>query len=1135
MFDPLLDEADARIAKLRAPTSKRAAVAFSPKVENKPQRPFEPQPLPNFDVAEGLEVNLFAENPQLAKPIQMNFDPQGRLWVASSAVYPQIAPGQKASDTILVLEDTNGDGKADKSTVFAEGLFIPTAVEPGDGGVYVGQSTELLHYKDTNGDGKADQRRIVLSGFGTEDTHHTIHTLRWGHNGRLYFNQSIYIRTDTETPHGVVRLKSGGILELRPQSMSMDIFLRGFCNTWGHAFDRFGQSFVTDGCGSQGVSFGIRGATYLTYAQMRRELKSISPGSYPKFCGLEIIQSEHFPPDWQGTLVTCDFRANRIVRFGLEEQGSSYVTKELPDVLRSTNVTFRPIDVKLGPDGALYIADWSNPIIQHGEVDFRDPRRDQVHGRIWRVTAKGRPLISKPNLANAKTEALLNQLLSPNDFNRNQARRVLIERGEKIKPALAKWVQNQSASQAKLEGLWLYQALDSVNAELLKTLLHASDGRIRAAAARVLGTWHDRIPEAADWLAAATRDAHPRARLEAVRAIAYIPTARSAELVLQALEMPMDPFLDYAVWLSINDLAPQWIDAVQSGAWSHHGREKQLEFALKALPPAQAGSVFGKIIKDQVIAKDGSGPWIELIGTTGGSKEMRKLFDQVLKNGFDEAATVKALNALENAGRVRNVKPDGSLNDALKLLGHKSGSVHNAAIRLAGAWKLEKSVPQLAKLAASSAVDTQKAAFDALRDIGGKEALNTLLTLADNSDAKIRRLAVVTAGSVGLDKAMPKITALIVETSEENESLELWRPLLSIRNGSKKIAQALPKSGLAESIAKAGIKAAREGGRNEPELVMALTRAANLDDAERTLTPEEMKHLGDVAAKADPVKGEKIYRRADLACVSCHAIGGAGSKVGPDLTSIGASAPMDYLIESILFPNRKIKEGYHTIEVQTKDEMEYSGIVLRETDDLLVMRDSTGKEVSIPKNTIESRRTGNSLMPSGLVDHLSAEDQADLYKFLSELGKPGPFDASKGNVARAWKLFLVTIDHAQFGTDKLVAGDLSVPGWRTVYSTVSGQVQKEDLQAELKTVANRNPMAAFAAAQLQLASAATVRLKVNGLEKPELWVNGKAVAVNSDASVSLGQGKHSVVVKLDPKTLPEFFRIEASESTFLVE
>src|SRR5207249_268919 len=203
----------------------------------------------SFIVAAGFEVNLFAADPLLAKPIQMNFDPQGRLWVASSEVYPQIRPGQVANDKIVVLEDTDGDGKADKTTVFADGLLIPTGVEPGDGGAYVANSTELVHLSASQPGRKADRRRVVLSGFGTEDTHHILHTFRWGPDGCLYFNQSIYIHSHIETPHGTRRLGGAGLWRFRPASLDLEIFRKGTCNPWGHERDRGESSFGTDGAG----------------------------------------------------------------------------------------------------------------------------------------------------------------------------------------------------------------------------------------------------------------------------------------------------------------------------------------------------------------------------------------------------------------------------------------------------------------------------------------------------------------------------------------------------------------------------------------------------------------------------------------------------------------------------------------------------------------------------------------------------------------------------------------------------------------------------------------------------------------------------------------------------------------------
>ena len=232
-FDPLIEKEESKIFELTAGLSD---AKFKPGAHLRPAElrdkaaasKYTPQPKPEFTVADGFEVTLWAENPLLAKPIQMNFDPEGRLWVASSEVYPQVEPGQSAHDKIIVLEDTNGQGKADKATVFADGLLIPTGVIPGDGGVYVAQSTELLFLKDTNGDGKADVKRVVLSGFGTEDTHHNLHTLRWSHDGRLFMNQSIYTRTETETPHGVHRLRSGGTMALRTDTLEIETLFRGW-------------------------------------------------------------------------------------------------------------------------------------------------------------------------------------------------------------------------------------------------------------------------------------------------------------------------------------------------------------------------------------------------------------------------------------------------------------------------------------------------------------------------------------------------------------------------------------------------------------------------------------------------------------------------------------------------------------------------------------------------------------------------------------------------------------------------------------------------------------------------------------------------------------------------------------------
>src|SRR5262249_28493101 len=189
---------------------------------------------------------------------------------------------------------------------FADGLLIPTGVEPGDGGAYVADSTDLLHLADTKGTGKADRRRVVLSGFGTEDTHHILHTFRWGPDGMLYFNQSTYIHSHIETPHGVRRLNGGGVWQFRPETMQLEVFARGFINPGGTIFDRAGQTFATDGANGEGITPLVPGASYSWAVGASRILNGLNPGS-PKHCGLEITSGRHLPGDWQGNLLTNDF------------------------------------------------------------------------------------------------------------------------------------------------------------------------------------------------------------------------------------------------------------------------------------------------------------------------------------------------------------------------------------------------------------------------------------------------------------------------------------------------------------------------------------------------------------------------------------------------------------------------------------------------------------------------------------------------------------------------------------------------------------------------------------------------------------------------------------------------------------
>jgi putative heme-binding domain-containing protein len=634
------------------------------------------------------------------------------------------------------------------------------------------------------------------------------------------------------------------------------------------------------------------------------------------------------------------------------------------------------------------------------------------------------------------------------------------------------------------------------------------------------------------------RDESPRVRLEALRALAKIPSAKSAELALSVLDKPMDPFLDYGLWLTINDLADPWIAAIKSGAWKVEGREKQLEFGLKAIEPEKASMVLGQLLQNNPFSRDGGGAWIELIGRAGGAKELQRLFDQVLANGFDESAAARAFAALNEASRLRNVRPSSGLENVGKLFDHSSEKIRAESLRLAGTWKdLKQYFPQLVSIA--GAADTPSAlrqiALDSLREIGGPGAINGLLPLCGaEKPLEIRQKAVLALAALDFRQAAPLAVAVLTATTNESDALELWRSLLGVKGAPASLARALPASGFPATPAKAGLRVAREGGRNEPELVLALTHSAGLEDAEVTLTAAEIQQIASlVAAQGDAARGEKAFRRLELGCVTCHAIGGVGGKVGPDLTSIGASAPVDYLVESLFYPNRKIKEGYHAVVLETQDGQELSGVLVRENNEQLVIRDVSNREVTLAKYAVKNRTMGGSLMPSGLIDNLASQERIDLFRFLSELGKPGSYDASRGGVARYWRVLPAFHTTEQFGLDKIVSGDLTGGEWQTVYSFVDGRLMREDIQNTMKQNRYAGLVGIFLGAKFQVATGGAVHFKLSGATGASVWIDGGPINVNPEFNAQLAGGPHSIVLRFDPVKLPEHVRIESSDVTFL--
>ena len=245
---------------------------------------------------------------------------------------------------------------------------------------------------------------------------------------------------------------------------------------------------------------------------------------------------------------------------------------------------------------------------------------------------------------------------------------------------------------------------------------------------------------------------------------------------------------------------------------------------------------------------------------------------------------------------------------------------------------------------------------------------------------------------------------------------------------------------LSRKAAQAGIRSVQKAGRNEPEFLLAIEKVGQLLSDQNNVNPDSFLKMADLAeSKGDPARGETVYRRPELGCVACHAIGGVGGQVGPDLTSIGASAPTDYLVESLIAPNAKIKEGYHSVILETNDGEEYSGILQSENGDEYFLRNAVNQIVSVPKQDVSEKTMGASMMPAGLLEVLSDQDKHDLLSFLSKLGEPGPFDAARNNVARRWKLRAGRHTDEQFGIERII-GDTSGSAWNPADTLVDGRL-----------------------------------------------------------------------------------------------
>ena len=435
--------------------------------------------LTQMTVGQNLKVEVFASEeqfPELVNPVQMSFDTKGRLWVAVWKSYPQWQPKTPMDDKLLILEDTNGDGRADKRTVFAGDLANPTGFEFWNGGVIVADQPNLLFLKDTNGDDRYDTREILLHGFDSADSHHAINSFVFDPGGALYMQEGIFHRTQIETPWAtVLRQADGGVYRFEPRTWKVDTYVpMNFPNPHGHVFDGWGRDIIFDGTGGQpywGPSFSTR-----KYYPAMETTKAPRPGPVRTrpVGAAEFITGSHFPESMRGNMIVLNVIGFRgLLNYRMTDEGAGQKSEEVEPILQSADENFRPVDAEIGPDGALYFVDWHNPVIGHMQHNLRDTSRDRLHGRVYRVTAVGRPLVTPARISGEPIPALLDLLKSPEYRVRYRTKIELSARPTNdVMAALDAWIPKLDQKDPQfehhmMEALWLRQWHNRVDETLL--------------------------------------------------------------------------------------------------------------------------------------------------------------------------------------------------------------------------------------------------------------------------------------------------------------------------------------------------------------------------------------------------------------------------------------------------------------------------------------------------------------------------------------------------------------------------------------------------------------------------------------------------------------------------------------------
>ena len=516
----------------------------------------------------GLEVNLFASEdmfPELVNPVQMAVDTDSRLFVSVWPSYPHWNPTQPRTDRILCLPDENHDGVADKCVIFADKLNSITGFEFWGGGMLVAAPPEIWFLKDTDGDDKADLKVRMLQGVSSADSHHSANAVVIGPDGWMYWSRGIFNVAMMETPTKTYRSAKSGVHRFNPRSFEMEFHFPIGPNPHGDVFDQWGFQFANDGTGGTGSYVNI-GKGIGNKQWFKKRVRPVAATG--------ILSSSHFPEANNGNFLICNcIGFLGVLQHEVKYNGADITAEEIEPILVSSDPNFRPTDLEVGGDGALYVSDWANALIGHMQHNIRDPNRDHQHGRIYRVTAKGRKLLTPVKLKGKPISEVLQAFYAKENGTRYRARLELSGRDTSdVISAVNEFVSKldpakPADAQALLECIWVHSEHGVPSVELVAQTFQADEPRVRAAAVRSLGNWGPELQDWEDTLIAAARDDSPLVRAEAAKAAVEFAGVTAAEVIFEVATRDTDPELETVLKYSRSNIDVDKLvkDAIDSG------------------------------------------------------------------------------------------------------------------------------------------------------------------------------------------------------------------------------------------------------------------------------------------------------------------------------------------------------------------------------------------------------------------------------------------------------------------------------------------------------------------------------------------------------------------------------------------